>query len=184
MKNIIPLIVLVILLITGVYYWQKKSQDDISNQSVPQAPSKATSITLEGTGDYNTSGDVSNQDVITSGDVYTYTLSEIRKPVNEAIYDLIDRYKYQNKYSKEDVLSAAKTAKDKCIEGKEKIKNLQIDVKFEPFNQKHIQSVEYLIESINALEKFYETGETKYVDEFSLNIDHSNREINNLNIPQ
>jgi len=81
-------------------------------------------------------------------------------------------------------LTAAKTAREKCEEGKKKIEELKISAKFEVFNQRHVQSIQYLIEAVAALEKFYETTETKYADEFSLKVDYSNREINNLNIPQ
>ena len=100
------------------------------------------------------------------------------------MYDLIDKSKYHNKFSRDDVLTAAKIAREECEKGKKKIEELKTDVKFKVLNDKHIQSVQYLIEAIDALEQLYATGEAKYADEFSLKIDYSNREINNLNMPQ
>lgn len=183
-KAYIPLIILFLLLIGGVYYWQSTQNDPVDfekNTSSEKAFSNEP-IVLGGPDEGIVSdGNISTEGNIEDGTTYKYQLSQIRKPVNDAMYELVDRNRYSNKFTKEDVLEAAATAKEECNIAIEKLEDLEIrDATLSAINEKQITSVDYLKKAIEALEKFYDTEESKYADEFGLNIDYSNREINNI----
>lgn len=187
-KYIIPLIILIIVLGTGIFYWQKNKNNENQNSSNKKNTGTVAGIDIEGSGsgfaNIDNSPNTNTSTKITDGNTYQIKIGEIRKPVNDAMYDLTDRLKYQKKYNKDDVVSAAKIAREKTEDGKKKIEELNIDPKFNYVHKKHIQSVQYLIEAIDAVDELLKTGETKYSDEFNLKIDYSNREINNLSMPK
>lgn len=184
-KYIIPIAILVIIIAGGIYYWQKQQQKPENKTTFEDNAGKIAGVSLEGTSNVALPLEQNQQtDLITDSNVYQYKISEIRKSVNEAMYDLIDKSKYRNKFSKEDVLAAINTAREKCAEGKKNIEELKIDQKFAAVNAKHLQAVQYLSEAVEALKQLYDTGESKYGDEFNLKIDYSNREIKDLVMPK
>jgi hypothetical protein len=188
LKSYFPLFLLTIILIFGIYYYtnnhiQSDTNNTTTNDSIDkQDNEKLFNIVLDENDTTNIQGENNNKLSKEDDDTYTYQLeiSEIRNPVNSSLYDLMDKAKYQNKFTQQDVLDAIVNSKNTTQSAIYKINQLNYGDKFDFYTDRHRKSLEYIIKAIDALEKYYSTEEIKYIDEFNLNIEYSNREVVNL----
>lgn len=185
-KQIIPLIILILILIGSIYYWQKtKTQENLQQKSASDQStidiSKKEPVVLSG----NTIIESNSQ--ISDGTVYLKEITTIRKPVNDNLTDLNEKFKYRTLFTDEEIGADIKQEKDLIQAAISQVKNLNIDSKFTEANNAQLESLDYLAKSLDALDKaFHATNQQeaqKQQDLYGYNLEQSNKVITNLQIP-
>lgn len=174
-KQFIPLILLALVLIGGIYYWQNQKSDNSS-------PIKSSGVVL---------GDAANQAAvskITDSQTYSNKINELRSPINKNFEDLASKVKYPALFTADDIQKIINDARSKIEGAITTLQNLPIDAKFNATNQEELRSFNLLLEAINSFDQARKTSDKtesqRLTELYAYDIDQSNNILKNISISQ
>lgn len=176
LKLIIPLVLLLLILGGGLFYWQKNKNIDNPVGTSSQG------IVL---GDSNNSNSSS---VIISGENYTKKVTEVRTPINKGFEDLAEKSRYTTLFSSEEIQQIINNTRQKIEDAIKTLQTLSLDKKFTEVNNQEIKSLDLLLEAINSFDKMRQEAdqtEAKRLNElYAYDIEQSNKILKEIKIPQ
>lgn len=185
-KHLVIPIILVIALVAGVFFYQKQNSNNkkttIDNSNYN--PNDTGGIIL---GDQNVSS-ADNSSRITDGNIYATKINSIRSPIIKDVNELNSRMKYKTVFDNSAIISFINEVIAKNQAGIDQIRNLNLDPKFSTANQKNIQSLEKISESLTALKKSYQiedkTEAQKQRELYAYNLEQSDSVYKGIQIPK
>lgn len=185
LKTLIPLVILLVVLITGAIYYTRQN-DDEKNVALDSS-NNSLGIVL-GNNDSASTADLSNDlDKITVGKTYTAKISEIRQPINQGFQDLSEKAKYTTLFSQEEIQNIIDETRKNIESGIDTLKNLALDKKFQTANDQHLQSLNLLLEAINSYDSARQQTDKKEAQRlselYSYDIEQSNNILKTIQIP-
>lgn len=183
-KQFILPVILGLLIIGGVFYWQKNK----NTVSKPQKTENASNDTIKKEpivlGNESDSIEITKEKNTSNVTKYTNKIKEVRNDVNDIYEDIIEKVKYPNLFSQEEILELADKAESLINNAKNQINQLDISYDLKSINEDHKESLNLLLEGLQSLRKAYDTNEKKYLEEFYYKIEQSNKILNEMQISQ
>lgn len=175
---LIPILLIIILVIVVItYFWLQRTSNNIA--ATPPQANKKTSPLVLGETNTNTNAD-SDANIIKDNASFLEKINTIRKPANDSFKDLLEKIKYPNLFSADDLIT---DNKEKINTAKEEINSLSVASKYQQAVEQHIKSLDLLLEALDALQQAKATGDKKQSELFSYKIDQSNKILNELTLP-
>lgn len=177
-KTIIPLVVMALVIAGGLIYWQKNNQS--------QENKLASSHTDQGgivLGDYNQTNQPVNNNSSGASD-YAKFISDTRAPINAGFEELMEKSKYTSLFNQDDIQKIIDDTRAKTEKALEDIKNISLAENLKLTNDKHIQSLNFLLEAINAYDRYRQETDKKEAQKqkelFDYSVNQSNKVLKEI----
>lgn len=168
-KYIIPLI-LIVIIIAGGFYWYNQNKEENQNAQAGQIGLDADL------------GDSVNS--TTTSQEYSTKINEIRTKVNKDFEDLASKAKYTTLFSSDEITNLINQTKIDIADGINQLQSLKLDSTLVENNQKQLQSLNLLAESIDAFSKYRvatdQTEAQKQYELYQYDIEQSNKIIQSM----
>jgi len=167
----------IILIVLGIYYYNYSKPSSKNDNS-----SKAGEAAVLGT---NTGTSVSNDEpAITDSNQYFYQVSDVRVPINKKIEELLPKLQYTTLFDKDQMISGAEEIKKMLNDGINTFNGLKLSSTLQAVNKKEVESMQYLIEGMDAIIALENTDDQKEKQKqnelLNWKINESNRVLNEI----